>query len=462
MLCGCAAGPDFEPPHIALAEQWTHGSQLPARLDARALSLWWKAFDDPLLGQLMDEAIAGNLDVTSAKAKIREARAARREAAAGLFPVAEGSASAQRIQTAASPSVIRTLSNQFQGGLDASWELDFFGAIARSVEAASYGAEAAGDDLRAALLTLSGDVAANYIEARGYQARIELARRTVASQRETAGLTRAKFEAGSASAVDTAKADALAASTAANLPSYEASYAEAVHRLSVLTGREPGFLIALMKRPRAIPTAQKPLPAGIPADILRNRPDVRAAEWRLAQATAKIGQAEAALYPSVSLTGSLSTTALSLGDLGRASTIGWSWGPSVSVPIFQGGKLIAARDVAAAQRDEYLIAWHASVLAALEDVENALIALAKERIRFRTLAASAGNYRKAAELSRELYRAGKSSFLDVLDAERSLYSAEDSLIQSRITIAKDYVALAKALGGGWDKETAMLDVSTRR
>ncbi len=205
-----------------------------------------------------------------------------------------------------------------------------------------------------------------------------------------------------------------------------------------------------MQTPRAIPAPRKPLPAGVPADLLTRRPDVRAAERRLAQATAKIGAAEAALYPDVSLTGSLSTSASRPGELLRASSVSWSWGPSVSIPILDGGKLAAERDATQAQRDEYLVAWRSSVLTAMEDVENALVSLSRERLRARQLASSVDNYRKAGDLSRAQYEAGKSSFLDVLDAERSLYSAEDSLIQSRVTLAKDYVALAKALGGGWD------------
>lgn len=444
LLNGCAVGPDYVSPAMELPVKWTEGSAPGPRLPA--LSSWWQDLADPLLDRLIQEAVAGNLDVASARAKIREARASQREAIGGLFPKLEGTGSALREQTATAPG---NLGNQFQGGFDASWELDLFGANARTAEAASYGAEAAEDDLGDTLLTLVGDVAANYAKARGYQARIALARHTGASQRETAGLTRAKFEAGSASAVDVAKAEAQAASTEADLPAYEASYTQAVHRLSFLTGCQPGALSDPMKRPAPIPAPHKALPAGIPANILRNRPDVRAAERRLAQATAKIGKAEAALYPSVSLTGSLSSTSASLSDFGRASTIAWSWGPSVTIPIFQGGKLAAARDGIVAQRDEYLIAWKSSVLTALEDVENALISLAQERTKLKKLAASAENYRKAAELSRVLYTTGKSSFLDVLDAERSLYSAEDSLIQSRVTVATNYVALAKALGGNW-------------
>ncbi|MGA2492480.1 MAG: efflux transporter outer membrane subunit [Roseiarcus sp.] len=459
-LGGCAVGPDNAKPDMALPARW---AQAPA--DARApssaasLDSWWRAFKDPLLDELMAEAVAGNTDVASAKAKIREARAARREAEAGLGPSVTGSGSASESKSGqggggtAATTVASSSSDpswSFQAGLDASWELDLFGGKRRDAEAAVYGEQAAEEDLRSALLTLVGDVGAYYAEARGYQARVALARRTLASQLRTADLTRVKFDAGAASAADAAKADAQAATTAADIPSYEAGYVESVHRLSVLTGRAPGALYDRMQTPRAIPAPRRALPAGVPADLLTRRPDVRAAERRVAQATAKIGSAEAALYPDVSLTGSLSTAASRPGDLLRASSVSWSWGPSVSIPIFDGGKLAAERDATQAQRDEYLVAWRSSVLTAMEDVENALLALSQERLRAKQLGSAVDNDRKAADLTRTQYEAGKSSLLDVLDAERSLYSAEDSLIQSRVSLAKDYVALAKALGGGWN------------
>ncbi len=200
-----------------------------------------------------------------------------------------------------------------------------------------------------------------------------------------------------------------------------------------------------------IPAARGTPPAGIPADVLVNRPDVRRAERQLAQATAKIGQAEAALYPSVSLTGKISTTALKTGDLAKNSSIGWSFGPTLSVPIFNGGELRAAVEVAEAQRDQSDAALRLAVLTALQDVENSLVNLAKERQRAGKLSAAATSYREAARLSRTLYQSGAASFLDVLDAERSLYSAEDTLLQSRVTATSSFVALNKALGGGWDR-----------
>lgn len=451
LLAGCAVGPDYVKPDFGAPQRWSSDRSRPAQ--ALKLAQWWRNLGDAELGRLIGEAVGGNLDVAAAKARIREARATQRQAVGALLPSVSGTGTATETRSAGTATsgiaIAPTTYSQYQAGFDSSWELDLFGANRRAVEAAAYGVDAAEDDLRATLLTLIGDVASNYIDARAYQARAALARRTAASQRETAALTERKQEAGSASAVDTARASALAASTEATIPSYESSYQQAVHRLGVLLGRDPAALSQRLARTLPIPSPRLPLPKGISADVLVMRPDVHKAERQLAQFTAKIGQATAALYPDVSLTGTVSTTALKLGDLGKSSTIGWSIGPSVSVPIFNGGKLRAAVEIAEAQRDEHHVAWRSAVLSALEDVENAIVGLGQERLRIRSLSESARRYGEAARLSRALYQTGSSTFLDVLDAERSQFSAEDSLLASRATLAKNYVALAKALGGGW-------------
>jgi NodT family efflux transporter outer membrane factor (OMF) lipoprotein len=453
LLSGCAVGPDYARPRLDLPDRWANAAK--SEKPAPALSRWWEKLGDRLLNRLIDEAVAGNLDAAKAKAKIRSARATLAKTGGVLWPTMTGSVSAQPMRsTGMATGQVQSGAfeyNQFQPGLDASWELDIFGGNHRAVEAAERSAEAAEDDLYATLLSLIGDVASNYIIARGYQARIELAGRTVASQQQTAMLTKAKFAAGAASAIDVAKAEAIAISTEANIPAYRTSYAQAVHRIGILSGREPEALIEEMRKGGSIPIPIRRLPAGIPANVLTRRPDVRAAERLLAQSTALIGKAEAARYPSVSLAGSISSTATNVGDLGKSSTIGWAVGPTLTVPIFNGGQLAAAVDIAAAERDQSFIAFKASVLGALEDVENALVALTQQRIQTAKLEDAASRYRQAAKLSRDLYQTGSSSFLDLLDAERSLYSAEDSLLVSRITVATDYVALAKSLGGGWDK-----------
>ncbi|WP_027061997.1 efflux transporter outer membrane subunit [Mesorhizobium loti] len=448
-LTGCVVGPDYQTPILPMPANWS-GQKPTKSAQPAQLSQWWQRLRDPTLNTLVEEAVAGNLDVATAKAKIREARASYRQSAGTLLPSLDGSGSVTRNKSAETTSGANSIYSEYQSGFDASWELDLFGANRRGVEAARYGVDGSQEELRSTLLSLVGDVASYYTQARGYQARIALARRSAVSQRQTAELTRTMLLAGSATAADVAKAMGQAASTEAAVPTLEASYAEAVHRLSVLTGRPPAALVERLKRGKPIPSPRLPMPTGIPADILLSRPDVRMAERQYAQYTAKVGQAEAARYPSVSLTGNISTAALNLGDLGKNSSIGWSFGPSLSVPLFNAGQLQAAADVARAQRDQYFIAYRASVLTALEDVENALVLMAQERIRIGKLAASAKSYGEAASLEGTLYKAGETSLLDVLDAQRSLYSAEDSLLQSRVLLATNYIALNKALGGGWD------------
>lgn len=447
MLSACAVGPDYATPKTSLPAQWAQEEKKP---ENHALSKWWLKLGDPTLDTLIDEAVAGNLDVASAKAKIRVARAYYREVGGTLLPSVSGSASATRSKDASGDGGI--VGNTYQAGFDASWELDLFGANRRNVEAAGYGIDAAQEELRSTLLTLIGDVTSYYVEARGYQARLDLARKTAASQRETANLTRTKFVAGGGSALDLANAIGLASSTEATVQSLETSYRQTVYSLSVLLGLEPAALLRRLEEPAKIPVPSGDLPMGVPANILSSRPDVRLAERQLAQYTAKIGSAEAARYPSISLTGSISTSATQAGDLAKNSTIGWSFGPSISIPIFEGGQLQAAVEVAEAQRDQYYIAFRSVILTALQDVENASVSLTNGRVRRERLDASARSYREAASLSRTLYLAGSTSFIEVLDAERSLYSAEDSLIQNDVSIATDYIALAKALGGGWDGE----------
>ncbi|MDR3511115.1 MAG: efflux transporter outer membrane subunit [Caulobacteraceae bacterium] len=446
-LAACAVGPDYRTPTVSTPAHWSGAADAPAK--APELSQWWLRLDDPTLNTLIDQAVRGNLDVAAAKARVREARASYRQARGALFPTLDASASVTRNDTGAG-SASASGSNLVKAGFDASWEMDLFGANRRAAEAARYGQDAADEDLRSTLLTLIGDVAADYVDARGYQARIALARRTAVSQRQTAALTEAKFAAGSVSAADVASAAGLAASTEADIATLEAAYAEAVHQLSVLLGRDPEALSDLLATPAPPPAPPADVAMGVPADILLARPDVREAERKLAQYTAKIGQAQAARYPAVSLTGSIATSGGSLGDLAKQSSISWSYGPSVSLPIFEGGQLAAAVDVARAQRDEYDVAFRAAVLTALEDVENASVSLSRERVRNERLDASAKAYRQANALALSLYRAGSTSFLEALDAERSQYSAEDALIQSNVLIATDYIALNKALGGGWD------------
>ena len=283
LLAGCAVGPDYEQPALHIPDKWSnadsHNTQLPAQL-----SQWWARLSDPLLNALVSQAVEASLPVEMAKARVREARALLRDEAANLIPAGDGVASANRSRTAAGDSIPASTSSEFRAGFDASWEIDLFGRYRRSVEGAQYGLEAAEEDLRNTMLVLIGDVALNYCLARAYQARAALARRAARSQRELARLTRSKYDTGTATTADVANAEALAAATEADVPSFEIVAARAVHRLGVLLGQPPSALIAQMRNGRPIPQPKLPLPVGIPADVLLTRPDVRMAERQLARA----------------------------------------------------------------------------------------------------------------------------------------------------------------------------------
>lgn len=448
LVVGCAVGPDYEQPVLNVPGKWSnadgHNGQRPAQL-----SQWWTRLGDPFLNALVSQAIEANLSVEVAKARVREARAFLREEAGNLLPAGDGVVSANRSRIPAGDNIPATTSSEYRAGFDASWEVDLFGRHRRTVEGAQYGLDAAKEDLRNSMLVLIGDVALNYSLARTYQARTALARRAARSQRESARLTQSKFDTGTATTADVANAEALAAATEADMPSFEIAAARAVHRLGVLLGKPPSALIRQMRNGRAIPQPKLPLPVGIPADVLLTRPDVRMAEWQLAQATARIGAAEAARYPSVSLTGSIATEALNINDLAKKSSLAWAIGPTLTVPILRAGQLKAVADAARARRDAAFANYQQLILTAMEDVENAIVSLSQQRIRSGKLSSAVASYRTAANAARTQFESGSATYLELLDAQRALYAAEGNLIDSRLATVSSYIALNKALGGGW-------------
>jgi outer membrane protein, multidrug efflux system len=459
LLAGCAVGPDYYAPRADVPAQWN--TQTVRTNDAPpALEQWWKRLNDPLLDTLVSQAIRGNLDVATATARVREARALMHAAGGAQYPSMTGSGSLTRAGVGPnavagpSPSISGTSLNSpvnlFQAGFDASWEIDLFGANRRALEAARDGLEAAQWDLRSAQLTLIGDVTTRYVEARGYQARLALARAMADSQLETARFTRLRYEAGANSGLDAANMSGEAQTTLASIPALEAAYTQTVYSLSVLTGQAPGTLLASMAPTHPLPLPPLPVAMGVPADVLLARPDVRAAERRYAQNTARVGVAQAARYPRISLIGALGTSGTRFGDLARHSSIGWSIGPSITVPLFDGGQLKAAAEIADAQRDESLIAYQSTVLTALQDVENASVALSQETESVQNLRHAADAYGQAASMAKSLYRTGSTSYLEVLVADRAQLATQDALTQSQVRVATDYIALNKALGGGWN------------
>ncbi|WP_375692818.1 efflux transporter outer membrane subunit, partial [Bartonella sp. AP213QHHD] len=446
LLSGCMVGPNYQKTSFRVPAVWGEKSAQTARQPV-ALAGWWRHLNDPVLDALMDYAISGNNNVAVAKARVREARAGFGQVVGTLLPNVSNSISGTRSRSGQSDALL----NQYSSGFDASWELDFFGGHKRAVEAARYGLDAAVEDMRATMVTLLGDVATNYVQMRGWQQKLFIVRQIAVSQRKTYELMRARLTAGDVSELDVSNAQAQMANTEADISQMEANLAMSVHRLSVLTGRVPTALKDLLQKNAKhakIPQPRWPIPAGIPADILLTRPDLRRAERQYAQATARIGQREADRYPSLTLTGNISTAATAIDQLWKNSTIGWSFGPGLRFPLFNGGQVEASIAVARAQRDQAFITYRAAVLEALEDVENALVRLTKEHQRLEKLIVANKASLHSLKLSRNLFENGNTSFLELLNADRSYYSAQMALKDSRVSLVTQYITLMKALGGG--------------
>jgi NodT family efflux transporter outer membrane factor (OMF) lipoprotein len=397
----------------------------------------------------VEEALKTNLDLQLAKARLRQARAARGVAIGGLWPAVTASGSYQREHTAGVTPDNQT-QNLYQAGFDAVWELDVFGGLRRNVESAGANVQAAIEGIRDAQVSLIAEVALNYIQLRGYQKEIVIAQNNLEAQRHTAEITHKKLNVGFASALDVANADANVATTESQIPVFEAAAQQSIYALSVLLGRPPADLLEKLSPTANLPSVPAEVPVGLPSDLLRRRPDIRQAEAQLHAATAQIGVAVADLFPQFSLTGSVNWQSNLLRTWWTEASRSFGFGPSVSWQIFQGGAIVSNIHVQKALRDQAFITYQKTVLAAFQDVENALIAFAKEQQHRKALNEAVVANRKAVDLSLLLYTEGQIDFLNVAVAQESLYTSENALVQSETSIVTDLIALYKALGGGWE------------
>jgi NodT family efflux transporter outer membrane factor (OMF) lipoprotein len=417
-----------------------------------ALVHWWTTFQDSTLTALVERAVTSNLDLREAEARLRQARATRGIATAGLWPTVTATGSFARSRAAGqSASTTPVLEHSlFQIGLDAAWEIDLFGGVRRDIEAADADVQAAVEDHRDVLVTLVAEVALNYVDLRGFQQEIAIAQQNLKAQKHSADLTQQRFRGGFVGALDVANADAQVATTAAQIPLLESAARQAIYSLGVLLGRPPAALLEELSPTSAIPATPPQVPITLPSDLLRRRPDIRRAEAQIHAATARIGVATADLFPRFSLTGSLGSQSNKLRSLLDWGNRGWSFGPSVNWTLFDGGRILSNIDVQKALQEQTVIAYQKTVLVALQDVENALIAYAKEQENRTALVDAVAANRKAVALATQLYTEGETDFLSVLIAQRSLYVSEDALVQSTRNVTTDLVALYKALGGGWE------------
>ncbi|MBM0104214.1 efflux transporter outer membrane subunit [Steroidobacter sp. S1-65] len=454
-LVGCAVGPDYRPPQTVAPDEWHQLPQTGVRVespDAPSLAAWWTTLNDPQLNELIERALAENRTVKQAYARVVQARAQRAIAGAGFWPNIGASASGNRTESESNfnerGEAVTTVGESYGTGFSASWELDLFGGQRRSYEAATAQLAATEADLRDVLVVLLGDVALSYVGVRTAQSRLEFAERNLESQREALDITRWRAQAGLTTVLDVEQANTSYEQTRAQIPLLESSLVQNMNRLAVLTGQPPGALEASLQQRKPIPIAPVDIVAGVPADVLRRRPDIRSAERQLAAQTAQVGVATAALYPSLSLNGSISWQSLTASDLLDGFRNERS-GVSLSLPLFNGGALRQNIRVQNALVDQALASYESVVLAAYEEVENALYAWSSEQRRHQALVEAVGSGRRAAELARVQYNSGLVDFETVLTADRQLLSLEDSLAISDGEMTSNLIRLYKALGGGW-------------
>jgi multidrug efflux system outer membrane protein len=466
LLVGCTVGPSYQRPEVAVPPTWRQAEQPGVSAGITPAVDWWRTLQDPVLDRLVERTVAANLDLKVATARVREARALRGIAASDRVPTVTASGTAARVRESENvpsrPPGGEVEHGYYQVGLDASWELDFWGRVRRSVEAADATVEAVEDALRDVLVILLAEVARNLVEVRGAQQRWLIARQNIQTQQESVELTRVRFEAGLGTEVDVAQARTLLATTQAQVPSLEADRDAAIHRLGVLLGQAPGTLLDELRLIDRIPTGPPSVPVGLPSELLRRRADVRRAERELAGATARIGVATADLFPRFSLTGTLGVAATDAADVFTGASRFWSIGPQVVWPIFAGGRIRANIRVQEARQEASLARYEQVVLQALEDTETALVRYGQEQARREALARAVDASLLAVRLSQELYTRGLQDFLTVLDSQRALYSAEDQLAQSRQAEATHLITLYKALGGGWETSDPAQDALTLR
>lgn len=462
-LAGCTVGPDHRPRSAAeLGVPAAYSVEAgTANLATREeLARWWEKFGDPDLTRLVDLAARRNLDVATAVTRLRQAREALVQSRADLFPTLSGSAGYNRSENlvgggttvvlpdGTTTTITRGSGSTFSLGADARYQLGLFGEVRRTVEASRAQYQAAGYDQAAVLLATQAEVARNYILLRLLQAQLANARDSLGLQDDNLEIAGFRVQAGLVSALDQEQARASRAQTAAQVPQLQSSYQQAIARLGVLTGQAPGALKAELETVKPIPTGPAPVAVGIPADILRQRPDVLSAERSLAAATAQIGVAKASLYPALAISGNINTNAATIGNLGEAITGALFAG--LTQAIFNGGRLRSQVRSAEAAADGAFLTYQATVLGALEEIENAIVALntARERERAFTVALDAAN--ATALLGRLQYRNGLTDFITLNTAEASLLSARNGIAQARGDQATALVQLYNALGGGWD------------
>jgi multidrug efflux system outer membrane protein len=453
ILSGCAVGPNYKPPHTSAAPSFANSPTNAVSADETALATWWKGFNDAKLDGLVDQAIAHNHDLRIATANLKEARALRRFSTFDLAPTIQanaGYANSLLSEAAALPGATRDDREVefYDASFDAMWELDFFGRVRRSVQAANAELGAVEATRLDVLVSVTSEIARNYFELRGLQNQLTVARTNAGVQGETFELAKSLLDGGRGTDFDVSRSRSLLNLTLSTIPPLEAAIKKTIHRIAVLTGQQPTALTTELSEHAPLPTALPALALDNPEALLRRRPDIRAAERSLAAATARIGIATADLFPRVTFIGSIGLQAGTFAGLGKSSADTWNFGPRITWAALDLGRVQARIKAADARSEASLAFYERTVLAALEETEAALVDFGHEQSRQRFLEVSAEASQQAANLARQRYQGGVADYLSVLDAERTLLEAQDRLAASQTRTVTALVAVYKALGGG--------------
>lgn len=447
LFSGCAAGPDYAPPKPpADLAQWQQSPEYGLVASQADISKWWQVFDDPRLNELVQQGISGNLDLDQARSRVREARAARGIETAARFPALIASGAAAKIKEGDQSTV-----ELYDTGFDAAWEADIFGRVSRGIEASTADMQASFEALRSVQVSLVAEIALNYVDVRSFQNRIRVAEANVEAQQKTLQVVTDRFDLQLTNSLEVEQAKSNLAENRAQLPPFESGLQRAMNRLAVLTGGKPGVLNDSLQEVSSMPGAPPETAIGIPADLIRRRPDIRVAERELAAQSARVGVATAELYPRFTFNGTLQFSAANASNLfdsmGRLLNIG----PAFQWSIFNAGSVRGNIEVQSERQNQALTKYEQTILQALEDVENAMVAYARELDRQESLKQWVAAAGKAADLAESLYRDGLRDFIYVLDAQRAVFAAEDSLAVSSAEVTANLIRLYKALGGGWQQ-----------
>ncbi len=457
LLNGCmSVGPNYEEPETVLPDAWHAAVQEEFESGEPDLQTWWTVFGDDMLNALITKASTNNLDLKTAAARIEQAAALRGVSASQYWPdiVAGGAANVVQSTTAQTPPGTDRQSDLYQAGLSMAWELDLWGRVRRSVESADASLQASIENYRDILVVLYADIATSYIDVRTLQERITLAKNNLEAQLETMELTQNRFDSGLVPALDVSQSQLNSSRTESAIPPLKQSLIEAINRLGVLTGEMPYALLKELEAPQPIPasTATK-IALGVPAELLRQRPDIRRAERELAAQNALIGATQAELYPTLTLPGSLTLEAPSSGDFFSSDNVVYSFGPQLRWNIFSAGRIRNQVDAERAGTKAVRYVYEQTVLLALEEVEGSMAAYANEQDRIGSLETAEEAAQKSVDLVTELYKSGLTDFQNVLNMEQALLEQQDALATSHGQISLNLVSIYKALGGGWSPPT---------